>query len=356
MNFINFEQELYQLYLPPKRRQFGQQHTGKREYWSTSGAPGCTIDTMAQNVHRCSHCKSTLKKTAKVAKCGLCQNDFHFSCTATTQEKYNFIQNNGGQWYCESCSRCAGKVLQRIIALEETQMKMQDYCKDLEGKLESATQKIVDLESQLEVVVKTTDQKFEEQMKQVPKPAITKMQATTPKSDKCKNEACPSVSEETSKDDPGRRSAIDEMEDRERRKCNLVFYGLLESAQENPKDRVEEDKTGVMRALERIQIQMKPIEIVSIFRAGKKSEKARPLVVKLSNKERRDEIISKGKSFKITTNITVSPDLTFMQRQNLSQLYTEAEEKTKNEAENYEWKVVGPRDLPGLVRRKKKQN
>jgi hypothetical protein len=331
-------------------------HTGKRGNWLTSGSPEDTIVTMAQNVNRCFQCKSTLKKTAKFAKCGLCQNDFHFTCTAIIQEKYNFIQNNGGQWYCEGCSRCAGKVLQRLQTLEETQIKMQDYCKELEEKLESATQKIVDLESQLEVVVKTTNQKFEEQMNQVPQPSVTKKQSTTLKSDKCEGEASTSFSEETSKDDPGKRTAIDEMEDRERRKCNLVFYGLLESAMENPKDRVEEDKTGVMRALEKIQIQMKPFEIVSIFRAGKKSEKARPLVVKLSSKERRDEIIRKGKSFKETTNITVSPDLTFMQRQNLSQLYTEAEEKNQNEAENYEWKVVGPRDLPSLVRRRKKQN
>ena len=125
---------------------------------------------MAQNVNRCFQCKSILKKTAKFAKCGLCQNDFHFTCTAIIQEKYNFIQNNGGQWYCEGCSRCAGKVLQRLQTLEETQIKMQDYCKELEEKLESATQKIVDLESQLEVVVKTTNQKFEEQINQVPQP------------------------------------------------------------------------------------------------------------------------------------------------------------------------------------------
>ena len=80
--------------------------------------------------------------------------------------------------------------------------------------------------------------------------------------------------------------------------------------------------------------------------AGKKSDKARPLVVKLNNKELRDDIISKGKKFKIATNISVSPDLTYIQRQNLSSLYTEAEEK--NELENYEWKVVGPRNLPNL--------
>ena len=128
----------------------------------------------------------------------------------------------------------------------------------------------------------------------------------------------------------------------------------MESTKENPKDRVEDDKTEIKKALEKINVDIQPSEIVTIFRAGKKSDKARPLVVKLSNKEVRDDIISKGKKFKIATNISVSPDLTYIQRQNLSSLYTKAEEKNQNELENYEWKVVGPRNFPNLVRRTKR--
>ena len=91
----------------------------------------------------------------------------------------------------------------------------------------------------------------------------------------------------------------------------------MESTKDNPKDRVEDDKTEIKKVLEKINL-------VTIFRAGKKSDKARPLVVKLCNKELRDDIISKGKPFKTATNVTVLPDLTYMQRQNLSSLSTEA--------------------------------
>jgi hypothetical protein len=95
------------------------------------------------------------------------------------------------------------------------------------------------------------------------------------------------------------------------------------------------------------------VSLLNIFRAGKKSERARPVVIKLSSKEKRDDIIQKGKEIKITSNIRVSPDLTPMQRQQLSALYKEAEEKNGTASGNYEWRVVGPRDQPRLVKRTK---
>ena len=267
---------------------------------------------MAQNPHRCFQCKTTPKKTDKFAKCGLCQNVFHFPCTQTTHDKYNFILNNGGQWYCESCSNCAGNVLHHILALEENQKKMheqaefyQNYSQELEQKLENATQRIEHLESKLEEVMMTTDQKLEKRMRNVALPAVTVNQLITPHLNNPQTAGTSTVSDKTSNDDPRKRTDLDEVEDRERQKCNLVFYGLLESTKENPKDRVEDDKTEIKRALEKINLDIQPCEIVTIFRAGKKSDKARPLVVKLSTKELRDDIISKGKEFKIATNLDV---------------------------------------------------
>ena len=211
--------------------------------------------------------------------------------------------------------------------------------KDAEDNQKEAEKLIQDMEKKLENAMETIEKLKCPQKKnqtEVPIPSLSKTPQELP----------PAKSE--------RNIALDEVEDRERRKCNLVFYGLPESEQETPKDRVEDDKAGIRKTLEKVEIQFKPDEIITIFRAGKKSDRPRPVVVKLRSKELRDEIISKGKKIKIATHITASPDLTNIQRQNLSSLYTEAAEKNQTESENYEWKVVGPRDLPSLVRRAKK--
>ena len=55
------------------------------------------------------------------------------------------------------------------------------------------------------------------------------------------------------------RNALNEREDRKRRKYNLVFYGFPELEKENPKERVEEDRNGVSKALEKIQLQIKSL-------------------------------------------------------------------------------------------------
>jgi len=150
-----------------------------------------------------------------------------------------------------------------------------------------------------------------------------------------------------------KNSAVDEMEEREKRKSNIVFYGLTESEKENSKDRVEDDKAEVISTLKTAGIQLTPSSLLQIFRAGKKSEKARPIIVKMSCKDEKDKIIEKGREIKTKTGIRVSPDLTPMQRKHLSSLYEEAEEKNKIEMGNYEWRVVGPRDLPRLAKRQK---
>ena len=300
------------------------------------------FQNMPQNPHRCFQCKTTLKKTAKFAKCGRCQNVFHFPCTQTTHDKYNFILNNGGQWYCESCSNCAGNLLHRILALEENQKKMheqaefyQNYSQELEQKLENATQRNEHLVSKIEEVMMTADQKLEQLMRNVALLAVTVNQLITPHLNNPQTEGTSTVSDKTSNDDPRKRTDLDEVEERRKsnQNCNLIFYGLLESTKENPKDRVEEDRTAICRALEKITLDIQPCEIVKIIRAGRKSYKGRPLVVKLSTKELRDDIVSKGKELKIATNLDVGFTRSHLRAK---ALYAEAKEKNQNDLENYE--------------------
>jgi hypothetical protein len=228
-----------------------------------------------------------------------------------TEEQLKTVSSLPGVfWHCQSCSKGGGTLQDQIITLEK--------------RLEKAECKIAALES----FKKETEERLNELAEK--KTNIDNTQVTTEQA-----------------------SAVSEMEEREKRKCNLVFYGIKESENENPKERVEEDKAKVIDTLRAAGIQLPMSSVFSIFRAGKKSDKTRPVVVKLSSREKRDEIIKRGREIKSSSNIRVSPDLTPMQRKNLSSLYAEAEEKNKTAPGNFEWRVVGPRDQPRLTRRAK---
>ena len=154
-----------------------------------------------------------------------------------------------------------------------------------------------------------------------------------------------------------KEESIQEVEERKKREANFVVYGIPESSKTDPKQRCEDDKAFICETLKKSGVKVNQNELLSVFRAGKKVDaKNRPTVIKLSNKIKRDEIIQNGLQIKQQTDIRVSPDLTLMQREHLSSLYKQAEEKNQDsESKNYYWRVVGPREMPKLVK-KTKQN
>jgi hypothetical protein len=154
-----------------------------------------------------------------------------------------------------------------------------------------------------------------------------------------------------------KEESIHEVEERKRREKNFVVYGLPESDKTEPRQRCDDDKALVCETLKKSGIQVDQNELVSVFRAGKKVDnKNRPTVIKLSSKIKRDDVIQNGLQIKTKTDFRVSPDLTPMQRETLSSLYKQADERNQSdESKNYCWRVVGPREMPKLVR-KPKQN
>ena len=85
---------------------------------------------------------------------------------------------------------------------------------------------------------------------------------------------------------------FEELEERNRRRCNLIFFGILESKSENPDVRKNDDFSKT-NSLVGKTLGARPYEIRSLYRLGKRSEATRPLKVVMDSESSRDDVLRK---------------------------------------------------------------
>ena len=124
-----------------------------------------------------------------------------------------------------------------------------------------------------------------------------------------------------------------EMRAKEEKAANIVIYGAKESDKEGVAERVVEDERLVRELAEQIEVEIVG-EIEPKYRAGKKLDgggKPRPLVVKVSDKETREQLLQKARFLGRNDqwkNVFVALDLTSKEREDARK----KEEKMKEEA------------------------
>ena len=75
-----------------------------------------------------------------------------------------------------------------------------------------------------------------------------------------------------------------EMKEREERSANIVMYGVEESQQDNVEERKSYDNERVQAVARAVGVEAEgKLEVK--FRAGKKGEKPRPMIVKVADEE-----------------------------------------------------------------------
>jgi hypothetical protein len=250
-------------------------------------------------------------------------------------------KSNSPKFVSPKVTKCAD-----CIVLNDKLNLVIEEMKKMEQKMEQKILKLEEAWKNQETIQETTAAKFINMNKVMSENSQVKLQSRLSKVEKVIS----------SSDCSGKKKidSIQEVEERKKREKNCVLYGLQESDKTDPKQRCDDDKVLITKTLKKAGIKIKEADLLSVFRAGKKQDKNRPTIIKLSCQTTKDEIIKHGFHIKTETSIRVSPDLTPMQRENLSNLYKQAEEKNKDaESKNYLWRVVGPRDLPKLVKKPK---
>ena len=155
--------------------------------------------------------------------------------------------------------------------------------------------------------------------------------------------------------DPQSAETSYELQLQERKKNNLVFFGLQED---------EQNDINQLKALFSDLGADVSLDNTKFFRTGRSLEKCRPLILKLENQEEKAKILfnaKKLKNNKTWTGVSITHDLTKQQCQTEKlkemELRKEAVEKnshlSKEEKNTRVWKVVGGRGTRCLVLRNK---
>ena len=136
------------------------------------------------------------------------------------------------------------------------------------------------------------------------------------------------------------QDAIQEQREEEvlidKKKDNLIIYGVPEAATEDKKEEMLEDYRKIKKAYEG-KATVNKEDLHHITRLGKKeNNKVRPIQITLASQNKRKELLTKNMNLKFleddtSTNIYVSPDRTKKQREADKLLRQELKHRKKNE-------------------------
>jgi len=122
-------------------------------------------------------------------------------------------------------------------------------------------------------------------------------------------------------------SIAEELQERERKKNNLIIFNLPEATEGSINDRIEADnkKLTEMRGL--MDLEKRPTEPIKLVRLGRTSNKPRPLVVSFSSSDIgvKYNMLGNAKNLRnsIYSKVSIRPDLTKMQQINSKSLREE---------------------------------
>ena len=135
---------------------------------------------------------------------------------------------------------------------------------------------------------------------------------------------------------------LEEMREIEKRKNNLIFFGVPENDNEELEDIIEEEFSDIQKILEN-KAQFDWEDITDMFRLGKKpeteAEKPRPLLIKFQDEDVRGKILKVSGDLKLMVNnevvpIYVSMDKTPKQREDYKKLRAELKRRKEKETKN----------------------
>ena len=127
-----------------------------------------------------------------------------------------------------------------------------------------------------------------------------------------------------------------EIEERERRKTNLIFFGIPESKSTIAECRKEEDDHKVRSLVRNSLGPSRPVGIRTMYRLGKKAGTSRPLKVVLDSESSRNEVLREFKPEKGESDkpIIVAKDRTRSERDAHNKLRSELKARSEKGEKN----------------------
>ena len=261
-------------------------------------------DAKANEDSKCPVCNEDVNKDGVL--CDLCDSWHHRMCVKMSVSKYKILsqQDDGGrqqgviQWICPGCHRGSSKIMALLRIVVTKQDKMAENLSTVEGNVSTLSTRVDECDTNLAEV----------------------------------QESLSKIEEFGYDNDLTQSRIIMELEQREKRRFNLIIYNLPEKQRENAKDRHDEDMRTLKECINEKNEQH--VAFQSSTRLGEVPENGhpRPLRVTVDSEADKELLLKKAKSFKdsenqVTKNLVVKLDQTPCQRNAWKKLASERDKK-----------------------------
>lgn len=257
----------------------------------------------------CGTCALLVKDDDEALCCDICDTWYHIKCENVSKSKYSFLQEEGNDdisWHCKGCSRAAKKINDALVLLqrkqEQLEVRVDHISQELDLFKQEVTEKIADeVQINMEANIKA---EFKSAVEDAMKPLI--------------------------------RDVTKEINERERRKKNVMMFNVKESSSDDVNTRKEHDSKSVKEICKELGVD-KTTRVVKSVRIGPRptdATKPRPLKVELNNEESKQKLVGKSKNLSQSskeelTKVFVTRDLTPTQREELKEMLNQKETRKK---------------------------
>ena len=284
---------------------------------------------MSNNGNHCSTCKKSIKEGAKWIKCAVCDKKYHLTkeCSHHTAEEMSaaILFQEELAWFCMKCRES-----KPITQIKLIPTLLEDN-KAIKQQLASILEKLAGLSANHQ-----SDEPNENE------PDL--------------NAAFSSDRPTTSSKQPVRSTLsaaelANEMEERQRRQCNAVIFGL---------DDIPDASKAATECIRTLGFnETNSPKLVRSFAIRPRSGNGKPLlVIRFGSQAARDDVLRAARKRNVSDakshKFFVNPDLTLLQRNHLKDLKTEVK-KRNDQAGAREWKIFNDRIVRAFSVQKNKR-
>ena len=323
------------------------------------------------DVEKCRICHVRVGESQMGLNCDMCKAWFHVDCMEIKKVDYKKMMeiNESARikWFCVACEWKVDRIHTENQVKQQENSILKEENREVKILLAQLIEKVNDLEKTLDLKIEQyIDKKTEsiqrylnDNMKKVIdrverlNEEVMELKTREPKdvqswSEQERNKEIEQMKKEVvregvkemrkERDEEDKRvkeisTKIEEIE-KERKKKNLIIFGLHESQEEEAGKRYEDDERKCNQIFMK-ELQLQNVEMEKLIRIGRKNEnRNRPLLVKMANEEERLRVLRNAKRLRYSEEfqrVYIDRDMTAMEREKDKKLRKELKEKREKE-------------------------
>ena len=288
-----------------KKRKLNMNSTGD----SGGFAPDISGDgSMATVIHSCPVCNNEVDDDVESIQCFRCDKWVHFHCSDLSQEKFQTLRESTDciQYFCEGCVIKNRTDKENLTSGTATQSNG-----SLDAKMDIMLKKLEALETKISTLENHDGPKLDKKIKTV-------------------------VDRELA-------AAFDERDEIDRRKRNVIVFGLSESMGDNETMKLRYDIERIRTMMNKIEPELGNIKLIDPVRIHtKKKDKPRLIKFKVETEDLKERIVKGSirvnKGLSIENRVYFNNDFTPKQRESHKVLKQKLEDKKKETGED-DWVI-----------------